>query len=222
MMRGRVFTAPNGVQRKLWFRDETNDESTLIATFEEDEYKLLERYKGGAIIDLGAHIGGVTMLASTLSSAPKIIAVEPLPENCELLSESADSNDINIILYEKAITPVPSSDILMYYGKDVHEFVGQENLTASKEYADERDCVTVGTVTLKEIFDDNKIEECGFLKIDIEGAEEDIFKTLPRELLKRIRVIAGEYHNKDREGFFPFGDDFNIHWDKQEFFFERK
>lgn len=223
-MRARVFRLPNGVERKMWFRNRTNDESTIIATFEEDEYKAMERYHGGdAVIDLGAHIGGVTMLFSTLNPMPKIIAVEPLPENCKILKKSAKENGIDIVLYEKAIAPVSGPPIHVYYGKDVHRFVGQENLTASVEYAKERDCTKVETITLEEIFHQNNIQRCGFLKVDIEGAEEDLFKTLPKEILDKIDVIAGEYHNKDFDGFFPYKDDFIIdRINYQEFYIRRK
>lgn len=222
-MRNRIFTAPNGVQRTLWFRDGTNDESTLIATFEEDEYKVLERFKGGdAVIDLGAHIGGVTMLLSTLDPMPKIIAVEPLPENCEILRRSADQNGINVTLFEAAIVPVTTEQISVYYGLGVHKFVGQENLTSSKEYATKRKCVKVPTIDLGFIFGLEHIKECGFLKIDIEGAEEDIFKSLPQNALDKIKVIVGEYHNQDFDKFFPFKDQYEITHDLQEFYCRRK
>ncbi len=57
--------------------------------------------------------------------------------------------------------------------------------------------VSVGCITLKEIFDKNKIEKCNFLKIDCEGAEYEILYNTPKKYLDKIEKIALEWDNLD-------------------------
>ena len=57
--------------------------------------------------------------------------------------------------------------------------------------------IQADSISLKKIFDDNKIEQCDFAKIDCEGSEYSIIDALPPEYLKRINKIAIEYHFAD-------------------------
>ena len=57
--------------------------------------------------------------------------------------------------------------------------------------------IQADSISLKKIFDDNKIDHCHFAKIDCEGSEYSIMDTLPSEYLKRIDKMAIEYHFVD-------------------------
>ena len=57
--------------------------------------------------------------------------------------------------------------------------------------------VNVDSTSLKQIFDDNNIEYCDFLKLDCEGAEYEIIKNLPSEYFKKIKKMVIEYHMAD-------------------------
>jgi len=57
--------------------------------------------------------------------------------------------------------------------------------------------IQADSISLKKIFDDNKIEQCDFTKIDCEGSEYSIIDALPPEYLKRINKMAIEYHFAD-------------------------
>lgn len=196
-MRMREFTAPNGVKRKFWFRDGTNDESTVIACFEEDYYQVAtEGLKAGdVVIDLGAHIGGVTLMLSTIPGL-NIIAVEALPENLYLLNRNIIENDLDIKVYDKAIWSRSNEEVTICYGDDsesgkVHRFVGTIGTPLK------RDSFTAKTTSLLSIFRQEKIKNCRWLKTDIEGAENQAIGEAPKHILKRIEVLKGEYHGGD-------------------------
>ncbi len=55
--------------------------------------------------------------------------------------------------------------------------------------------VTIETLPLDDVFDQNKIEVCDLLKIDCEGAEYAILPAISTSTYRRIRYIAMEYHN---------------------------
>lgn len=199
-MRSRIFTAPNGVKKELWFRDGTNDESTIIACFEEDHYGIMkENLKAGdVVIDLGAHIGGVTCLLATIPGI-KIIAVEALPENCEILKknlEQGGANGTEVVVHEKAIWSKSNQEVKICYGDDsesgkVHKYVGTIGVPGKRE------SYTAETISLLSIFRQEKIKTCKLLKTDIEGAETEAIGKAPKHVLKRIKKIKGEYHSGD-------------------------
>ena len=66
--------------------------------------------------------------------------------------------------------------------------------------------VSVSATTLAEIFKQHGISQCDFLKIDCEGAEYEIMKEVPFEILAHISRIAMEYHLPPY-----FGLNFNQH-----------
>ncbi len=59
---------------------------------------------------------------------------------------------------------------------------------------DSPDVLSVSCVTLQDIFNDNHIEKCDFLKMDCEGAEYEILYSCPADILERISRIAMEVH----------------------------
>lgn len=53
----------------------------------------------------------------------------------------------------------------------------------------------IKSITLEQVFIQNKLTKIDFLKLDCEGAEGLIFKSTPKSYLKKIRKIAIEYHD---------------------------
>ena len=57
--------------------------------------------------------------------------------------------------------------------------------------------VIVKSKSLLDIFSENNIQECNFLKLDCEGAEYDIINSLPSDFLNKIKKSVIEYHLAD-------------------------
>ena len=55
----------------------------------------------------------------------------------------------------------------------------------------------VKSKSLLDIFSENNIQECNFLKLDCEGAEYDIINSLPSDFLNKIKKSVIEYHLAD-------------------------
>ncbi len=53
---------------------------------------------------------------------------------------------------------------------------------------------TVEGVSLATLFERERIETIDMLKMDIEGAEHDVLLSAPKDVLRRIRTLALEYH----------------------------
>ena len=197
----RKFTAPNGRTMKFWYRENTNDLDTIRGAFEEDEYKIcnLKFEKDDIVIDLGAHIGGVTLLLASMRPELKIFAYEAVRENFNLLLKNVRENNIKseITLENQAVWFYEEDEVKVYYGNNSedgrkHKFIG--SLFAKRDFYDKRVFKMAQATNLSEIFEYHYIRNCKFMKMDVEGSEYGIIKAAPKEILEMIERIHGEYH----------------------------
>lgn len=182
-------------------RDGTSDKNTFISSVAEDEYQIAKLPEKGLAVDLGLHIGTVSLILA--SRGWDVIGVEMLPDNVDLANKNITLNNLpgTIRIYQKAITKEDGKKIKGYYsdtsreiGK-VHQYIGTtipRKLHDPHALADDGQEIIVETITLETIFKENDIKRCDFLKVDIEGAEWEIFENIPEEILDKIDRIAIE------------------------------
>jgi FkbM family methyltransferase len=140
------------------------------------------------VIDVGAHIGLFALFASQFCKQGKIFCFEPIKENYELLVENVNSNKIkNIVTFNFAVSKI--SDSVKIFLND--DYSGHSMFLETNNF------VIVKSKSLHDIFSDNNIQECDFLKLDCEGAEYEIINSLPPEFLNKIKKYAIEYHLAD-------------------------
>lgn len=216
----RRFVTPWGVAVNAVLRNDTNDFNTLSSCLQEDEYKIADlppaiRLDGTTLnaIDIGGHIGSVTL--ALLSRGYRVITVEPLPENMDMIAESVGLNgwDARWTSVHGAISDVRGKTVTVGYGDPAtesgrhHRYIG----VTSGIYSDvpAADGVIVRTVSVGELvemcddragwieaplsppFSDGTVE---FLKIDCEGGEWKAFSNVTPDILSKIRNIAAELH----------------------------
>ena len=182
-----VLKLKNG--KKIKLRNNSTDIHTFTNIWIIEEYLEIENGKNRTIIDIGAHIGLFSIYA--LKCNPKeIIAFEPIKENYDLLKENILLNKIeNIKCYNVAISD-KISDVEIYFNEDfaAHSLIKKEGHPRK-----------VKSISLKNIFDENKISECGILKLDCEGSEYLIFEALIEKYYNKIKEIIMEYHIFDSD-----------------------
>lgn len=197
-----TFVTKSGVSVNAIFREGKNDWNTLQSIIVEDEYNLqplIDKVAGGVALDIGAHIGGFSLLAAAMGMT--VHAIECLPENAAIIAESAKLNPFGagIAVHQLAIAGRAGQTIEAHYNDtstesgDHHEFVGG---TTTGRLGTGR-TVKVQTTSLQAIMgkaDAPIIKRVHILKIDCEGAEWDTFKNLPNDILGRIDYIVGEVH----------------------------
>jgi len=170
----------------------------------------IEFPENATIIDLGAHIGFFSVHAS--NKAKKIFAFEPVPENFELLKKNIELNKLEnkIIPFNLALSDKTGKEKIFLaknhsgghsiYGcekKDTqNEFISQ--FITSKGFS-EKNFVEVNSITLNEVFKKNEINHCDLLKLDIEGAEYNVFYGLPDSCFNKIQRITMECHDIDKQ-----------------------
>lgn len=175
----------------------------LIQTFKEifmDECYLagLERNVAadGAIIDIGANAGYFTLFAASLFPQASLLSFEPIPVNYAQLARNCDLNrSRNIRCFAMAVAGHTGEIKLSFDMGD--SFTTSATMLSGNGAAP--DSLSVACVTLQQIFEDNNIKKCDWLKMDCEGAEYDILYSCPPDVLGRIDQIAMEVHCGDGE-----------------------
>lgn len=177
---------------KVKMRAKSTDFYVLTNVWIIGEYDLdkLQIKNSDTVIDIGAHVGFFTVYVSQICVNGKIYSYEPIKENYELLAYNLSINNIkNTTIFQKAVTD-KSGSVRIFLNSDS---AAHSVFSKSDRYTDTE------SVSLKEIFDSNKIEKCDVLKLDCEGSEYMILNSLPESYFKRIQKIVMEYHRTDEE-----------------------
>lgn len=140
------------------------------------------------VIDIGAHIGLFSIYASQFCTGGKIFCYEPIKENYDLLTQNIKLNNLQNVYPHNAAVSKSIEEITIYLNNDE---AGHSMFFATENYRKAK------STTLKNIFDDNKIDRCNFLKLDCEGAEYEIIDTTPTKYFDKIDKMIIEYHMAD-------------------------
>jgi FkbM family methyltransferase len=141
------------------------------------------------VVDIGAHTGAFSLRAATFAPGVRVYAYEASLMNYRLLEHNIARNGLagNIAAYQTAVGGTRGKR--KFYSDS--SSAGNSLITPSSCWNEGAD---VDCVMLNDVFDDNKIQSCGFLKIDVEGAEYEILSTTRDEYLKRVEMLSLEYH----------------------------
>lgn len=193
-------TQDHAIGNGLVFRGRvgTSDCNSAISCAFQDEYGLRNYDLAGKIMfDIGSHVGGVAILAAQLGA--RVVAVEPVPENAELVRINAELNGFDIAVVEAAAgAPGGMSMSYGWYavegsGKDeptadVHRFIGNTGIGQEDGY-EPATVIDVPTVTLTDLVRDHGLPY--LIKMDCEGGE---WHLLSEPIIAEVEVITGEYH----------------------------
>ena len=164
-----------------------------------------EIQEGYVVIDIGAQFGAFSIFAAKAARNVKVYSYEASSANFELLRENIKKKNLgNIKPFHLAVAGRSNERQL---------FIDEKHAASHSLWRQLENWELVHCVTLKEIFDSNKIEVCDFLKVNCEGAEYEILFNTPKEYLKKIRKMAIQCHghefapNADPEGLRRFLED---------------
>jgi len=173
---------------KFITRKGTGDIFALCEIAATNVYHLEKIKPTDIVIDIGAHIGVFSVMAS--KRAKKVIAIEPVSNNFELLKKNIEINRIgNIIPIKKAISS-KTGKTKIYTGDNTvaHSLISKDKKNSSEE---------IETLSLPDLIKTYKLKKIDFLKMDCEGAEHEILNKMPLSVLKKIKRIHMESHELD-------------------------
>jgi len=172
------------------YRKGTVDEDVIAHSFNNDiffsrvpEYQVAD---GHIILDIGAHIGTFSLLASSKVRRGRVYAIEACEDSFNLLRINvALNNATNISIHHLAITDRKGTCRLYH---DRANWGHSIAILPSKHYE------IVTSCTLTDFLERNEIDKCHFMKLNCEGAEFPILLSTPRSVLQRFEIILVLYH----------------------------
>lgn len=184
------------IPHPIYLRSGTSDASVFTQVFGSLEYNINIRFQPETIIDAGANIGLAAVYFINKYPKSKIISVEPENSNFELLQRNV-SNYKSVHTIQRAI-----SNKANQYVNVVDDDNGEWGFTTEvKEESDNKNVKGfVKTITIGEIMEENELKQIDILKIDIEGAEKELFESAFEKWMPKTRCIIIELHDGMKKG----------------------
>ena len=173
----------------IHLRQKTSDSDVFNQVILSREYRIDEVFNPQFIIDAGANIGLTSLFYHNEYPSARIFAVEMETGNYDLLKKNTEQIS-NITAVNKALWS-DSTPIYMTRSssKDAH-CVGLKS-----EFSE-----LVQTITILEIIDKFKLTSIDILKMDIEGAEKEIFSKGVDSWLPMVKYLIIELHDRFLSG----------------------
>lgn len=180
------------IENGVYLRQGTSDTYVYKEIFIDECYKKCSEKlnKKSIVIDIGAHIGLFSIYCG--AKCGKIFAYEPHKENYDLAVKNIQKNGIsaininNLAVWSEAGKTICLSDGEgAQTGEHAVKIDGEKNSGKSLQ---------VSTISIRDIFINNRIVFCDLLKMDIEGAEYAALFAAPDEIFEKISYICLEYH----------------------------
>ncbi len=201
---------PNGRRFPMISRADTADEAVATGVMAVDEYHLQGHHWSGWAIDVGAYTGVVTLALALDNPDLRIVSVEVVPENVELITQNVRLNGLTDRVFVEsaaATRPGVKSVKVPYHYRSVG-IAGGTNVIVPSGYVHglrymaslfeypkgemDADELKAPGLSLDTILDRYQIERVALLKIDCEGCE---WQFLHSPALTRVDEIRGEYHD---------------------------
>lgn len=177
--------------RPFLIRKGTTDIKVFRCIFVNKEFKLPIKVEPKFIVDAGAYTGLSTLYFANRYPEAKIIAIEPEPSNFDTLVKNTQNLEkvsrINAGLWSKsALLKIEEGE------------VGNWGFTVN-EVPENTDFHT-HAITMDDVFKLNVIDEIDILKLDIEGAEKELFSRNYQSWIHKVNVIIIELHDRFMPG----------------------
>lgn len=189
MIQTYTLTTPRGQSAKIAAREQTSDLATAGSVFEGvagsglvDEYHLQALHLRGVFLDIGAHIGTVTMAVLLDNPETRAICVEPLAENVAMIEANAAENGLaeRVTVLHAAV-----GTSRMFYGPDGDSrYIG--NIGGATQPAPDVPSISLDVLVAM------AGDDVAAVKVDCEGCE---WSLLADPAVADIPLIFGEYHS---------------------------
>lgn len=159
------------------------------------KYLIKNLKEGDTFIDVGAHFGYFSLLAAKLvNSEGKVISFEPSPKTFNILKQNAVAKE-NMVILNNAVSD-QHAEINFYEFPNRYSEYNSTDVTQYEHFSwfinNQPKCIKIETLILSEYFKSKKINP-SIIKIDVEGSEFKVVKSLNDYLTKSSPVIIMEY-----------------------------
>lgn len=176
----------------VWLRAGSSDRMVLDQVFVTEEYAPLRRLKNvGNIFDLGANCGISSLWFLRTFPDSRITCVEPDPSNVEALRRNLAPYSERVRIHAKAVWSAKTTLSLI---RDDGPLAGA--WATQVRATDSLGPMSVETCTIAELIADAESKPIDILKVDIEGAESELFSVF-HDWSELVRCLAIELHGDE-------------------------
>jgi len=176
-----------GIKYPISIRKGTNDVNTIIQNLIRGEYGNFKyNINPKHIIDAGGYIGDVSIYYLNRFHNCNIIILEPNEDNYNLAKINLEQYSKRVKLIKAALWS--KSEKLSVSGENSASFVSRSNGIKNKSVTE--------SINLNTLLDEYEIDILDILKIDVEGAESEIFSADSLHWIDITKLIIIEFHSK--------------------------
>ncbi len=140
------------------------------------------------IVDAGSNVGFSALFFAQKFPQAKIYCIEPDPDNYSQLLKNT-TNYENIRTHQAALWPI---DEMLNLNNNHQE--------SASIRVEKTNSANVEGISIPKLMQQYQIDKIDILKIDIEGAEKELFSNRPADWLSKVDIILIELHDMYIDG----------------------
>jgi FkbM family methyltransferase len=144
----------------------------------------LQRHQVQTIVDLGAHVGLTSLFFLRDFSHARFVCVEANPENSGLLQHNLGCLENRVHIFPGAVSDISGPVI----------FVTDGPTWSGRVSTQDNGGAAIRGYAMEEILASSNVTTIDILKVDIEGAEQQLFRRAA-DWLRKVRIIIIELHD---------------------------
>jgi len=199
LLANRDVVIPRGAGKGLRFNAGSSNVDYALGRNEASVQEALRRVLKPADVfyDIGANVGFFTVIGARLSGPRgRVLAFEPVPENVQIIRRNLTLNQLSTVdVHEVAVARTSGTAELL-----LADYAGGAALASAPPPPDVRGSMLVRTVAVDDLVEDGSPPP-DVVKIDVEGAEIEVFEGLARTLERYNPVILYEVDAGDAPSF---------------------
>jgi len=174
---------------KWWVGESALDGQLPSGEFERAETRFVGRFlrEGMTVLDVGAHHGLYTLLASVaVGPSGKVVAFEPSPREQKQLRDNVRLNRCRNVRIEPVAVGSSRGRANLFLVQGSEDYCNSLRPPAVKA---DTVGVSVAVETLDDFLRENRIPRVDFLKVDVEGGELEVLRGASKLLASELRPV---------------------------------
>lgn len=155
------------------------------------EGKYYDLKPGEIVVEAGAYIGFYVVKAAELvGENGKVIAIEAVPENFEIIKRNVEANHLkNVILINKAVWNTSTKIKFYREGKQIGSIT--QEVVATDNF------IEVQADTIDDMLKENGISKIDFIRIQLNGVELEALEGMSQTLSYKPKVLVAGIYTKN-------------------------
>ena len=183
------------VKFELHIEDWIQQNIYFVGAYERAELNLLNRHlsEDSVFVDIGANFGLYSLVASQkITNSGEIICFEPFPKNYAALKKNISLNSKSYIISENIALGDKKDELKLYYQPN------EKNLgIVSANFMENSKTIKVDVMSFDEYVKENGVDKIDFIKIDVEGFENQVINGMKKTLELFSPMILIEIFDED-------------------------